>query len=364
VKIQMQINKLNILGKFIFSIPILTITVLLIGDIFTSYKNHVLLEFITQQKWRILLSFFLYSFAVYFTYLIYKIARNTKDLQLELFKLVSATEESPIDLNLKTSDYENALSFYDEYHLGAQKIGPLLKGMTLEIGAGTGLFTQLVLKENTQIDKLICIDPNRENILECIKKNLQYNTKKQKPYYVTLGYDNFLSSGLKFDTIYSSLVWHHIPESNKYDFVAQQFDSIGINGKVFIFDVFTSDDPNKVVDEKGALIEFHNKRINGIINSNDENANYFFNENVDYNRLRDFALSMELKAFTDGLNEIGEYKISFYKANTIINKLKLKYKFQMSVECLNQITEEKIFRGYILLKFSGISVIDAMVSSK
>ena len=92
-----------------------------------------------------------------------------------------------------------------------------VKGSVLEVGAGIGINTALMLNNSDQIESIFCVEPD-QNLSGQIVKSI-----KEDNVYVHNGYLADLDSSLRFDTIMYIDVIEHIEDDSREVHVAVKY---------------------------------------------------------------------------------------------------------------------------------------------
>lgn len=198
-------------------------------------------------------------------------------------------------------DEKELIRYYDlvvgenkDYQEMIKLIAELTNGDILEIGSGTGLLTTGLLKHSV-FSKILCIDISEEFV-----KNLQERFPTLDVICadaINYSYEN------KFATIVMSLVYHHIKDEEKENFLRNMYDHLADGGRIIIGDAFIL----PYVDEgerNNSLKLYHQKRI---IESGSK-----------------IAGDIERQSLKDGLERDGEWKTSV----EILKKQLLKVRFE------------------------------------
>lgn len=110
----------------------------------------------------------------------------------------------------------------------------------LDVGCGTGIFLEL-LKKKYPVVSVIGIDPDQEALSIASKRlSLFQNVKLIKAFAEALPFENE-----SFDIVFSTLVFHHLPNDVKQKAVAEIYRVLKPRGKVVIVDFGTSKHRNK-----------------------------------------------------------------------------------------------------------------------
>lgn len=198
-------------------------------------------------------------------------------------------------------DEKELIKYYDlvvgenkDYQEMIKLIAELTKGDVLEIGSGTGLLTAELLKRSA-LSKILCIDISEEFV-----KNFQ----ERFPILdiicadaINYSYEN------KFTMIVMSLVYHHIKDEEKENFLKNMFNHLADGGQMIIGDAFIL----PYVDEgerNNSLKLYHQKRITESRSK--------------------IAGDIERQSLKDGLERNGEWKTSV----EILKKQLLKVGFE------------------------------------
>lgn len=161
------------------------------------------------------------------------------------------------------------------------QITKLPKGNVLEVGVGTGLLTEKLLR-NKNITNLVLIESD----------SLFIKKFKEKFPKLTILRKNALtfSTIQKFDYIVMSLVYHHISDNKKNAFLKILCQNLNKNGKIVIGDVFIL--PYKNEKERNISLRiFHSERIKKAPNK--------------------IVKKVEEQSLNEGLKRRGEYKVSY-----------------------------------------------------
>lgn len=178
--------------------------------------------------------------------------------------------------------YDPVIGRRKEYSEMTNFISERAQGNVCEVGSGTGLLTKELLKQQA-ITKILCVDIDEDYI-----KKFKETLPQIKVIHANAIHYSFET---KYDMIVMSLVYHHIDDNEKEDFLKQMYDNLIDGGEIIIGDTFIlpyGDEKKK----KDNLILFHYKRI---VESKSE-----IEENI------------ERQALKDGLKREGEWKTSVY----------------------------------------------------
>lgn len=184
-------------------------------------------------------------------------------------------------------DEKELIKYYDlvvgenkDYQEMIKLIAELTKGDILEIGSGTGLLTAELLKRSV-LSKILCIDISWE-FAEKFKEKFQ-NVD------IICADAIYHSHKKKFAMIVMSLVYHHIKDEKKEDFLRNMHNHLADRGQIIIGDAFIL----PYVDEwerNNSLKLYHHKRIMESISK--------------------IAGDIERQSLKEGLERNGEWKTS------------------------------------------------------
>ena len=160
--------------------------------------------------------------------------------------------------NIDDLEYEFFDDFaysHENYSFLLKELSKLVSGSVLEVGAGTGNLTKNLLV-NPNISKLDIIEPD-ENLINKFKQKFTIPIKKADgiKYKVKV----------KYDYIISSFVYHHIPDSDKFKFLENQYSHIKNRGKIIIGDTFILPYLNKQERDNSFRL-YYNSRIKNMKN--------------------------------------------------------------------------------------------------
>lgn len=97
-----------------------------------------------------------------------------------------------------------------------KKINPFIGNQVLEVGAGIGTNTQLLIENNDNIEEWICVEPD-ENLTKQIPTNLDKQVSKK--VQIKTGFLNELQINRKFDTIlYIDVIEHIKKDKDEIDY--------------------------------------------------------------------------------------------------------------------------------------------------
>ena len=147
-----------------------------------------------------------------------------------------------------------------------------------EVGVGTGLYTQEIIKTNPQRYRGIDID---EDFLKLATRRLKNSDILRGDGVI------FKNSMFLADMVTMTLVYHHIDTKNKVRFLGNCHENLANGGVLAIGDVFLPHYNNEF-EWKTSLQLFHNNRIRKMTERDE--------------------LLLEKKAFVDGLRKEGEWK--------------------------------------------------------
>ena len=158
------------------------------------------------------------------------------------------------------------------------------KKIVYEPGCGTGLITEKIA-EIPEIKVIIAVDPHQIYLTKA-KKRLSKYKNVQVVCNDSVTYD--LTE--KADIITMRLVYHHIPDKQKVDFLKKLKDNLKPDGKILIMDVFI---PNYNSEEERdeSLRKFHEYK-KSLVEGNE------------------FLMQIEQESLDLGLIREDEYKIS------------------------------------------------------
>lgn len=217
--------------------------------------------------------------------------------------------------------YEKAVSQFKEYDYTAKYINKLIgekdkkvkegdKLFIHEIGCGTGKFTMAAI-QNLNNSRIHLIEPDYQFYRSALNKIKILNDNKIKLYNC-----DFQNNNLKFkyDFVFSSLVWHHIPDEEKLIFLEYNLSLIKDGGKILIFDSFLSSSgrnyENKKLYMKNGITLLHDIYIEMLTE---------FHQNR-MNKMKDGELLLvEQSSFYEGKERINEYKISISQAEMYLS---------------------------------------------
>ncbi len=174
--------------------------------------------------------------------------------------------------------YERMVSYDPNFALMIKEIIKNSSGIVLEPGSGTGLLTKELLQK---VNSVIPVESSAAFIAK-FRRNLP---KQNIIEADAVTYRN----ACKVDSIAMSLVWHHIEDYRKYQFLKNMHTLLKRRGNIVIGDVFLL--PYKNESERDErLCLFHYDRISRMKNKSMKN--------------------IEKQALHEGLARKGEYKTS------------------------------------------------------
>ena len=187
--------------------------------------------------------------------------------------------------------YDDIVTFFPEFRLMINQIAHSASGDVLEIGVGTGLLTKKLL-DNLHISELELIEPSAKFMRKFPEKFPGLDVKQC---------DGLDYKGNKpYNTIVMSLVYHHVKDEDKLNFLKNMYENLSQKGRLIIGDMFIPYYASEI-ERDYSLRKFHDSRIKRINNT----------------QIRE----IEIQALEDGLRRDGEWKTSYEILENQVKKI-------------------------------------------
>lgn len=177
--------------------------------------------------------------------------------------------------------YDKIVLANPEYSLMIEKISSKLSRDCLEIGVGTGLLTDKLIR-NTKISDLGLIEPDQIFVKRFFKRFPERLVDNSDGIYY--------QHPRQLDFIAMSLVYHHIPDGDKQTFLRNMYRNLKDGGLLVMGDVFLLPYLNDG-GRNDSLIHFHQSRI--------------------FRLSKQKLADIERIALEEGLKRSGEWKTSY-----------------------------------------------------